>query len=66
MGWFDEQIEYRKKHERKMLSDSFEKLAFTVTGRKAGSAFLEGADISDALEALLKYFGIKGRRFRPA
>ena len=61
MGWFDEQIEYRKKHERKMLSDSFEKLAFSVTGQKAGSAFLEGADISDALEALLKYFGIKGK-----
>ena len=65
MGWFDEQIEDRKKNERKMLSDSFEKLSYTVTGRKSGSAFQEGADISDALEMLLKYFGIKEKEIPP-
>ncbi len=65
MGWFDEQIEYRKKHERKMLSDSFEKLTYTVTGRKSGSAFLEGTDVTDALETLLKYFGIRGKDIPP-
>ena len=61
MGWFDEQIEYRKKQEREMLADSFKKLEFTVTGRRSGENFAEGEDVKDALEALLKYFGIRGR-----
>ena len=61
MGWFDEQIENRKRQERKLLSDSFEKLELTITGHKSGSGFPEGADVNDALEALLKYFGIRER-----
>ena len=44
MGWFDEQIEDRKKQERRMLTDSYEKLQLTVTGRKSGESFLEGED----------------------
>ena len=62
MGWFDEQIEYRKQQERKMLSDSYEKLHLTVTGRKSGEYYAEGADVDDALEMLLKYFGIRDRK----
>ena len=58
MGWFDEQIEYRKKQERELLSDSFENMARAVTGRKAKSS-LEGADVSDAVSALMKYMGVK-------
>ena len=42
-----------------MLSDSFEKLHLTVTGRKSGDTFAEGADVNDALETLLKHFGIR-------
>ena len=61
MGWFDEQIEYRKKQERRMLSDSFEKLEVSVTGRRSSGTFAEGADVDDALAVLLKYFGIKDR-----
>ena len=59
MGWFDEQIEDRKQHERKLLSDSFEKLSYTVTGRKRSGAFQKGTDINDALEVLMKYFGLR-------
>ena len=44
-----------------MLSDSFEKLELTVTGRKTSGGFMEGADVNDALEALQKYFGIRER-----
>ena len=62
MGWFDEQIEYRKQQESKMLSDSYEKLHLTVTGRKSGQYYAEGADVNDALEQLLKYFGIRDRK----
>ena len=59
MGWFDEQIEYRKKQERRLLSDSFEKLELTVTGHKSSGSFVEGADVQGAIEALMKYFGIR-------
>ena len=65
MGWFDEQIEDRKRHERRALEDSFEKLGYSVTGRKTGAAFREGADISDALERLMKYFGIRAKDIPP-
>ncbi|MBR2765706.1 MAG: ATP-binding cassette domain-containing protein [Blautia sp.] len=65
MGWFDEQIEDRKKHERRLLSDSFEKLEYAVTGRRSGLDVRRGADISAALETLLKYFGIREREIPP-
>ena len=61
MGWFDEQIEDRKRQERKLLADSYERLHLTVTGHKSGDSFLEGEDVNDALETLLKYFGIRER-----
>ena len=59
MGWFDEQIEYRQKRERELLSDSFENIARSVTGRSISSGFREGADVSDAVSQLLGYFHIK-------
>ena len=59
MGWFDEQIEYRKKHERELLNDSFATIARAVTGRKTMSLLKEDADVSDAVSALLKHFGVK-------
>ena len=66
MGWFDEQIEFRKKHERELLSDSFENIARSVTGRKISSSLKDQADVSDAVSSLLKYFGIKERETPPA
>ena len=45
-----------------MLVDSFDRLHLTVTGRKSGSSFAEGTDVNDALETLLKYFGIRDRK----
>ena len=59
MGWFDEQIEFRKKHERELLSDSFENIARAVTGRKTMSLLKADADVSDAVSGLLKHFGIR-------
>ena len=60
MGWFDEQIEDRKKYERELLSDSFENIARSVTGRRVGTSSLNSeADVSDAVSALLKYMGVK-------
>ena len=65
MGWFDDQIEYRKKHERELLSDSFENIARSVTGRKATSGFRDDADVSDAVSALLKHLGIREKEVPP-
>ena len=66
MGWFDDQIEFRKKHERELLSDSFENIARSVTGRKVRSIFEEQGDINDAVSALLKHMGVKEREVPPS
>ncbi|MBR0226787.1 MAG: ATP-binding cassette domain-containing protein [Clostridia bacterium] len=65
MGWFDEQIEFRKKHERELLSDSIENIARSVTGRKISTELKNQADISDAVSGLLKYMGVKDREVPP-
>ncbi|MBQ6645767.1 MAG: NHLP family bacteriocin export ABC transporter permease/ATPase subunit, partial [Clostridia bacterium] len=61
MGWFDDQIEFRKKREKELLRDSIELLARSVTGRKIRSSLADQEDVSDAVAGLLKYFGIKER-----
>ena len=66
MGWFDEQIEYRKKRENDLLSDSFQNIAWSVTGRKIGEGWIdEDADIKDAVSQLLKYFHITEKEVPP-
>ena len=59
MGWFDQQIEYRKKREREHLAEAYDNLSRSITGRKVSYAFAEGADVNDAIAQLLKYFGIR-------
>ena len=59
MGWFDEQVEVRKKKERILLADSFEQLGYAVTGKRSSSPLQEGADLVDAVGRVLKHFGIK-------
>ena len=66
MGWFDDQIEFRKKHERELLSDSFESIARSVTGRKLHSSLADQEDVSDAISALLRHMGVKEREVPPA
>ena len=61
MGWFDEQIESRKKHERELLGDSFDSIAKAVTGRKVRSSLRDDEDVNDAVSALLRYMGVKER-----
>ena len=65
MGWFDEQIEFRKKHERELLSDSIECIARSVTGRRISGILKNQADISDAVSGLLKHMGVKEREVPP-
>ena len=65
MSWFDDQIEYRKKREKELLSDSFENIAHSITGGRVGSVFDENADVSDAIAQLLKYFRIQEKDVPP-
>ena len=65
MGWFDEQIEYRKKYERELLNDSLENIARSVTGRRISSSLRSEADVSDAVSALLKYLSVKEKEVPP-
>ena len=65
MGWFDDQIEFRKLHERELLSDSFENIARSVTGRKIRSSLSDQEDVSDAVSALLRHMGVKEREVPP-
>lgn len=53
MGWFDQQIEDRKKAERELLTDSFENIARSITGRRVTTVIGEGADVSDAIHLFL-------------
>ena len=65
MSWFDDQIEYRKKREKELLSDSFENIAHSITGGRVGSVFDENADVTDAIAQLLKYFRIQEKDVPP-
>ncbi len=61
MGWFDDQIESRRKQERELLEDTFDNMARAVTGRRTRESFREGADVNDAVSALLRHMGVKER-----
>ena len=65
MGWFDDQIEYRKQHERELLDDSYENIARAVTGRKIGRTFREETNVSDAVSALMRYLNVPEKEVPP-
>ena len=65
MSWFDDQIEYRKKRERQLLTDSFENIARAITGGNISNAFDENANVSDAISQLLKYYHIPEKEIPP-
>lgn len=66
MGWFDEQVEFRKKHENELLTESFQNMAKAVTGRRIGDGVIdEGADVRSAISQLLKYFHVKEKEIPP-
>ncbi len=63
MGWFDDQIEERKKHEDELLADAFQNISKAVAQHKIGDGFFgEGRDVQDALSQLLRYFNVKEKK----
>jgi NHLM bacteriocin system ABC transporter ATP-binding protein len=62
MGWFDDQIENRKKYEDELLTEAFQNISQAVVQHKIGDGYFgEGKDIKDATSQLLRYFGVKER-----
>jgi len=66
MGWFEEQIEYRKQQDDEALSEAFQSIASSVMGYKVGSlAIRKGEDAKDAISELLRAFHVKEKELPP-
>ena len=62
MGWFDEQIEERKRADSEALEESFLRIAGAVMGKRLSAALNDQRrSAKDAIEELLKYYRVKAR-----
>ena len=62
MGWFDEQIKERKKHDEDLFSEAFVGIADAVLGSKMSAAFsTDEAKAQGAIEEILGYYHVKPR-----
>ena len=62
MGWFDEQIKQRKKHDEDLFSEAFVGIADAVLGSKMSAAYhSDEAKAQGAIEEILKYYHVKPR-----
>ena len=60
MGWFDEQVRERKRHDDAAFEDSFLKIAGAVMGRRLTLHAEDAAhSVKDALGDILKYYRIR-------
>ncbi len=66
MGWFDEQIKQRKQSDNEIFQESFLSMADAVLGsRMSASMGSDEAKTDDALQSILKYYGVKSREIPP-
>ncbi len=62
MGWFDEQIKQRKKHDDQLFEEAFIRIAVAVIGKKMSGAYInDEARASSEIGEILKYYHIKPR-----
>jgi len=60
MGWFEEQIRQRKQYSDEAFEEAFYKVADSVTGKNVSKAMEnDSKKTRDAIESVLKYYGIK-------
>ena len=60
MGWFEEQIQQRKRYSDEAFEEAFYKVANSVTGKNVAKAMENDAKTTrNAIESVLKYYGIK-------
>ena len=56
MGWFEEQINYRRKKDDECFSDAMDSIAGAVMGKKLSNALEDKTLTKNALEDVLKYY----------
>ena len=67
MSWFDEQIHHRDLSDQEIMEDSLLHIASSVLGRgRARKLRDKQTAAQDALEEILKYYGIKSSGIRKA
>ena len=60
MGWFDEQIKQRKKHDDDIFAESFVNLAGSVMGTRMTEVLKDNRQATkNAIDEILKYYHVK-------
>lgn len=61
MGWFEEQLKYRKQIDDEQFSDALDVLAGSVMGDSVRKAMSKEKQVRDAVQEVARYFGMKVR-----
>lgn len=61
MGWFDEQIKYRKEKDNENLADAIDRIAGAVMGRRLTEALDSKEIAQSAIDEILKYYHFKSK-----
>ena len=59
MGWFDEQIKYRKQKDNENFADAIDSIAGAVMGQRLTDSLDKNEAAQSAIEEILKYFHCK-------
>lgn len=59
MGWFDEQLKYRKQKDNETFEDAIDSIAGAVMGRRLTDALDKNEAAQSAIEEILKYYHFK-------
>ena len=59
MGWFENQIEERRKADQQLLEDSFLDVASVVIGKNSGEALTDKIITGDTIDDIMKYYHYK-------
>lgn len=62
MGWFDEQLKYRKQRDNENFADAVESIAGAVMGQRLTEVYDSKKISKSAIEEIMKYYGCKGKR----
>lgn len=61
MGWFEEQLRYRKEMDDAVFEDSLDSIANAIMGYRLKSALQSHEIAASAIGEILKYFNLKGK-----
>ncbi len=61
MGWFDQQLKYRKQKDDEIFSEAVENIAGAVMGRRLSESIDDHEISQSAIDEILKYYRIKNR-----